>query len=680
MKTMNSRLVRLFGCVLYFLLIILSVQANELKLESDTFRLTLAVSEHGTPVLKSAVWKDDQLTAFNHTLIAKMEKWMPGMLIDDDQLDIQWQRAPDEVFDRAILKRPLRFGLELEWSVELLKTQALFRMHVTLSNQGNEKISIPYYPGWFGNWEIPGKDRYWFDAWQALSYEPFQWDIVRDRAIMFQSRLHSSDQSLDGQNPYWSVYRDGDIRLNFSLEWCGGWKAQLNRLQGGLDFGVWLPREETQLVLHPGELVTGPKIIVVPTRGTDVDGHRADWIKQRVEMGRQVYGGPEPSFPMIYNTWYSKRWDIDTEYLQHQIDAIDEYGFDAFVVDAGWYVREGVWHPDPGKFPSGSFERQLSQVRAGKATVGIWSCPQFLELKDEALPDEIDRPGLYRPFLNAWLYDLVGIDFPDFLSQHMKQLRSRYSAHWWKYDQDFFAPNTRHGQMKNVLAVQDALIRVRKENPDLYIECCQSGGRMVNDLTTLSSQIHWLADGGGTGFGHAQSNIKEALGAIQVLPPWMAQRWTNNPQLNDTNDNELTRYYCRSCMIGTWGISADLPKIPARQKKIVLQEIGHYRRFNTYKSDLLYRFDYPDSGSGAVSICYYSRDGSRAAAIIYRWQDEGQVSRILQIPTADPQKRYMIELVDKGTRQTIQGSLLIDGLELSLEPERWSEMVFIDAI
>ena len=105
-----------------------------------------------------------------------------------------------------------------------------------------------------------------------------------------------------------------------------------------------------------------------------------------------------------------------------------------------------------------------------------------------------DKPGRYVPFMKAYLIDMARTDFTDSLINHVKNLTDLYKINWWKYDQDFFAAETRQGKMRNVVAFQSALQGVRRKFPELNIENCMSGGRMVNEFTNSISQIHWPKD------------------------------------------------------------------------------------------------------------------------------------------------------------------------------------------
>ena len=258
------------------------------------------------------------------------------------------------------------------------------------------------------------------------------------------------------------------------------------------------------------------------------------------------------------------------------------------------------WRPDPKKFAAGEFEGIMQRIADAGVKPGIWTCPQFWTPgPGEEKPDFVHEPGFYRDFIDGHLIDMAGMDFSSFLVEHVADLQSKFLTEYWKYDQDFFTENdTRHGRMKNVIALEDALRAVRRENPDLYIENCQSGGRMITEFNVLLTQGQWIADGGGGGAGRVRDNMREALGAVDFLPPWTVIRWANRPEEDSPEDEEFTRMYMRSAMVGCWGVVSDLAKIPPRMRDVIVEEVARYRRFNSFKEDNLY----------TITICAHSFD------------------------------------------------------------------------
>lgn len=635
-------------------------------LSNDTVQLRLGVGAQGTPVIEDAAWVESRQRIFTAAPREDgLRAWVPDNLIPREPLTApaSWRISEDDIFARAEVERPLAGGMHVTWVVELAKSGSLFRMSARMANKGDTAISVDWFPCWNARWAIAGG----FESvrwWKALTFEPVEHPLSARGEVRLGSRLHSSDpeQNKDAVNPYW-IMTGPDSRLYFGLAWCGGWQAELRRDGDALAFDVCLPKDETELVLAPGESITGPILSVTACAERDEMRSRANWMRQRAVLARRLYPGPEPAFPLTYNHWYSTGWNnpVTAAFLKPQAAAMDPYRFDAFIVDWGWFQDDPEWTPHPDRYAPGEFELILQTARAKGAIAGIWTEPQ------KAM---------------GQLLDLATSDYANRLLHHVAPLRERYGIGWWKYDQRLFTADSRSGVMKNVAAFQDAMIVVRKAQPDLRIENCQSGGRMINEYTMMWSQSQWLRDGGANGTDHARGiNIPVALGALEFVFPWAGNQWSNRLDQMPQDDDELMRYYCRSAMAMTWGIVADLPKISDRQRCVILKEIEHYRRLNGLKGDYLYELWPPRTGADVAGVVYYTADARRAGVLLYRWDRDGAFEASIAPSGLRDEVRYQTEDVDTGARAEVSGpDLMASGLKVPFPAERLSAMLFIEPV
>ena len=321
------------------------------------------------------------------------------------------------------------------------------------------------------------------------------------------------------------------------------------------------------------------------------------------------------------------------------------YNFDVFVVDAGWYESVGNWTPNKRLFRKGEFENALKQVRQNGIDVGIWSCPWLITEDNKNQQTDTKKTKYYNKFMNACTLDLVETNFSSRLKDHILSLEKQFQLEWWKYDQELFAERPIHGKMKNVIALEKALAEVRNSFPSLNIENCMSGGRMINEFTDQISQSHWIRDGGQTGIEHANSNIREALGSIQLLSPLKVQRWTNRIDEIAEDDSELLKLYCRSAMIGVWGISTDLSKIGNKQSEVILNEIDYYRALSILKKSLVYYILLPCDDSELSGIIYYDNNKTSLALMLFRGNSSGSINHNIKFELLKNEK-YSLYNVD----------------------------------
>jgi hypothetical protein len=680
---LNKHLKALGFCLLWAT--IFAQAASGAELNNDTLRLTLGVTGDGVPVIERGEWVATGQPVFtNLSTPGGLSAWLPGALIPgqgEANKHVSWHVFEGRDFFVAKATREIANEIRVSWVVELAKQGSLFRLHVRLKNFSQQSQAIDWFPAWVATWDL-GDQAQWVRWWDALSFAPSQRSLSESEKVELGSHVHSSDNPHNGVNPYW-IIGNKTSRIHFGMEWSGGWEANLKGIDDGVMFSVRLPPDETQLILGPGEAIEGPGVIVTPTSEDGDMNNRTAWMTQRLALGQSLYGGPPPSFPLTYNHWYSVRMDVDSKYLRKQMAAMGPYGFDAFIVDAGWYDKVGSWRPDETKFMPGEFEEILASIRGQGVRTGIWSCPQFVSveggLDGGEVPPEIEQPFFFNSLAKGYLLDLAGANLQERLTSHVEMLRSQFQVDWWKYDQDFFVERSNAGLMRNVLAFQDALRAVRQANPDLTIENCQSGGRMINELTLLATQISWLKDGGDNGLEHAKENITASLGALEFIFPWSVFRWTNNHDEMDQSNDELTRFYCRSAMAGAWGISSNLSQIGERQQNVILKEIANYRRLNQIKQDCIYELRRPESGDDVAGVTFYDSQHNRAAVLLYRWDRNGAFDVNVTLDVVKSKKQFRVSDVDSGTRFKERGKNLVkNGINVSFSPDRMSALLFIE--
>lgn len=666
-----------------FCLLCGAASAYGAELNNGTVKLTLGLTPGGVPLIERAEWVATGEPIFvAPTTMDTLDLWVPDKFIPSQLPPVSWRVKSGYTFHRGEVTRELLNGMQATWIVELANGGSTFRLRVRLKNSSGAPLGVKWFPIWNGEWQM-GDGAQSVRWWRALSYGQNSSPLTADESLMFGSRLHSSNFLDEGAYPYW-VVSGGASRTYFALEWCGGWEALVkggNGNTGILNFNVRLPQAETELTLTPGESVEGPALWVTPTNGLDEARSRSAWMAERSALGQALYGGPAPSFPLTYNTWNTVFSELTRKFLKKQIAQMGAYDFDAFIVDAGWYEKPGQWQAKRSKFQPGELEGMLAGVQAQGVLPGIWSAPQYTSLDILESAALVEVPGFYNDIADGYLIDLAGGDFKTQLKNHVASLRSQFSVGWWKYDQEFFVANSRSGVMKNVIALQKALSSVRRANPDLMIESCLNGGRMINEFTALTSQALWLRDGQKQGLEHALQNIEITLEATEFLFPWLAYRFTKNFDVLPPDDAELTKLYCRSAMIGIWGVSTDLRAIPEQQRDVILREMRFYRFLAPVKLDHLYDIDKPAAGKQTAGITYYDSGQRRAWALLYRWDSDRAFTHRLVMTQLDPNRMYRVRDVDLRTRVLQSGAeLMTNGIEIPFTAARRSALLYVEAI
>ncbi|MBI3649750.1 MAG: alpha-galactosidase [Acidobacteria bacterium] len=670
-------LVLVFAC-LWVLLWVAGAQAAELSNDTLTFRLQ--VSPEGIPIIKEVVWRTTHQIVFRDMGTPEgLDNWVPPSLIPTTlTTPMAWKIQVGEDQTTATATRELAHQMSLTWILDLPKRGQLFRLRVRLTNRGQQAQSVDWFPAWSANWNT-GDQSQWARWWQALQYDRIEQPLPFNRATLLGSRGHSSDDAGGGVNPYWVVGGKAR-RLYFSLQWSGGWSVLLKRVNRGFNFTAYLPPEETRLLLEPGETIDGPALLVMPTAAAGDTTDRALWMRDRQALGQQLYTSPPPAFPLSYNTWYAARQRVNAGFLKRQIAALSPYGFDAFVIDAGWF-GEGRWEAHQTKFSVGELAAMLAALKAKGIKPGLWTTPQYVTDATNTKGLPLEQPPLVNNFLGGYLADLSSPKYADYLTDHVQRLRKQYSIDYWKYDQPLFFQPTSAGKMKKVIGFQQALEAVRRANPDLVIENCYNGGRMLNEFTLLATQTSWLLDHSHRQKLTPQMNLRSTLNALEFVFPWAALRFTVKVDELNQNDDEETRLHCRSAMMGSWGLSTDLSAISERQRAIIVKEIAHYRRLNPLKSACLYDLRLPEDLAAVAGVTFYDRTQQHAGIVLFRWQRKGAFTQRLTLPKLKPGVTYKVVDADTKVETPASGATLIrNGVSIAFSSQRQSALIFIEPI
>jgi len=648
-----------------------------ISIENGHISLKLSVDQEGMPYIHNARWKDNGNIIFtgNPEKLKASSRLPSGIIINgkgNQKPTGEWDITEDSAGIHARFGRAFK-KLKIFWNYRLIENSAVFETWIELKNTGSS-VNMPWFPIWSGSLDFNASENT-LKYWDALKYTPHIRNLTNDSDYILESQVYSSDpRHTEAHLPFWKV-TDNKNTLYFGIGWCGGWKSRITRNEGSTLFDVKLPPKETRLMIKPDETISGPRLTITTVRNTTGQFVRSDYFSQKKIYAGKLYDFPHSRFPFIYNHWYATRFDLTGDFIVNQVAELHKYAFDVFVVDAGWYESVGNWRPAEDKFRSGEFEKALNNVKEYGIDVGIWSCPWLISDR-LSVPSNIDTSGFYRKFVSANGIDMAESDFTGYLLDHINHLHSDYFMNWWKYDQEFMGDNKEQGNIRNIQAFQDALKDVRRKYPDLYIENCMSGGRMINDFTNTLAQIHWIKDGGDNGLEHARENIKTALGASHIIPLSKVERWTN--RVNEIQDPELLKYYCRSAMIGVWGVSSDMYKLTTEQKSIMLNEIEHYRKLNRLKSENIYRIIYPKN-KGFAGIIYYNASLDEAAAMIFRWKQKGELRYHIPLRLLKDKTEYTVNVSDTSKIFRYKGTMLQnDGLSVDLGEDEMSAIYYIE--
>ncbi len=479
---------------------------------------------------------------------------------------------------------------------------------------------------------------------------------VQERALRPRGelRLHpGGGRSSSEVLPFFNVMWGGRGAV-LAIGWTGEWAACFSRTEEGT-LQVRAGMERTRFVLHPGEEVRTPRILMLFWEGDSMRGHN---LLRRflLEHDRPRPHGEPLVAPLCNGNWGGTPADVHEENVRR----IAEEGlpFEYYWIDAEWFGRAGHWmenagHWEPRKdlYPQGFRPISDALHRAGRKLL-LWfepervapGTPWFEELKpwlldvprEQAItwsdygehlsPAEWVKMESARNQLNAGdrLLDLGNPEARRFLTEFLSARITEFGidclrwdsniaqiAYWRHADAQDRQGVTEIRYVEGQYALWDELLR---RHPGLIIDNCASGGRRI-DLESIGRATPlWRTD---YSVGH-RDPIAAQCHTLGLLH-WVPLNGVGGGYLKDWDNYTLRSNMSAALVVGLWGqgdarqerIPDDYPFAHARA---LLEQYLAVRRFYhgdfypltqyTRASDawMAYQLHLPDTGEGLVVV------------------------------------------------------------------------------
>src|SRR5262249_46812187 len=138
-------------------------------------------------------------------------------------------------------------------------------------------------------------------------------------------------RSSNGTLPFFNL-QIGDQGIVAAIGWSGDWAAGISREGGAIRFRAGMPR--THLILHPGEEIRTPRILLIFWEGDRLHGHNL--LRQFILAHHTPRPGGRLLQAPICDSHWGDRFDHEqiakARWLKEH-DLPVEY----FWIDAGWY-------------------------------------------------------------------------------------------------------------------------------------------------------------------------------------------------------------------------------------------------------------------------------------------------------------------------------------------------------
>jgi alpha-galactosidase len=469
-----------------------------------------------------------------------------------------------------------------------------------------------------------------------------------------------------------------------ALGWTGPWIAEFQR-DGKNTLAVRAAMDRTHLLLHPGEQIRSPRVLVLFWKGDRAHGHNL-WRRLILSHYSPKPGGKAFTGLICDANWGS--WMTADKHIQE----INLWGdrqllMECYWMDAGWTDMSKGWvaHqsqqiPSKALFPNGMRPVSDAARRRGMKFL-LWFVPDSVHpgvgiAADH--PEWLLKPFSYPPAFGNMVF--YGLDYGDprvnqFMIDHFSRIIAEYGIDVFRQDglgiwpEDTGPDRSGISQIRyteGFYAFWDGLL---KNHPNLLIDNCGCGGRKLDLETIRRSIILWRSDCQASG----DFDPISSQGFNYGLFPWIPLSGAAVPM------TRLSAYAFRSAycpaMVLCWpsgGIS-DLDKqrwsrVDVNLLRRLLNEylavrpylFGDYYPLTPYSLEqntwMAWQFDRPDQGQGMVQV--------------FRRGESSYESARFRLHGLDADARYAIVNLDLGDATEATGRELMDsGLPVVL-PDR----------
>lgn len=324
--------------------------------------------------------------------------------------------------------------------------------------------------------------------------------------------------------PFFNLANGADSGFVLALGWTGGWKLNCALTEDGKEVTVRAGMKETHFLLHPGEKVRQPRVMILFWEGDKLRGQNMCRRHLTIHhIPKDESGEPYP--PVCAMGWGGTRASSHIRYL----DYIKEHNlrFDYYWIDAGWYgpdhvteefqnfydedwaYHHGDWSVNMTTYPNGMKEVSDAAKEAGMKLL-LWFGTYRV---NEGMGWYNDHPewAAYMPEkphgigLNPKLTRLgtVNISIPEARRYLMETIGKTMKDNDVRgYREDTAIPQAGEdtpdrigiSEIISVTSLYEIWDYFRELIPDLLIDNCGGGGSRI-DLETISrSYVLWRSD------------------------------------------------------------------------------------------------------------------------------------------------------------------------------------------
>lgn len=511
--------------------------------------------------------------------------------------------------------------------------------------------------------------------------------------------------------PFFNL-QTGDDGLIVGLGWNGAWRAGFE--QGGdRTTRITAGMERLDTILHPGEQIRSPLILVLYYEGT---------VRHAQNVFRQFalkYHTPqrpmasdesqEPNtataarpveLPICLNAWGGTP---TSEHLEAIANAVDRnLPYDCYWIDAGWYGTgtepcPDVFHGDWGSMVGDwrvNTTRHPHSLRPISDALAAANMRFLLWFETEracwGVPATVDHPQWYLrnhdgdptpgenvlfnlgdPEAREWLIETIsGILEENQISIYREDFNMVPTSYWAYSDAPDRVGMTEMRFVEGLYAFWDALL---SRHPGLMIDNCASGGRRIELETLKRSVVLWRTDY--NCFPHLETEATQSHG--YGLSNWVPAN-SISPFLTEPDTYQARSAYASGLLLSIGESGNRSCDQTAESWDWLRNRLNEARRCRP----LFYGDFYPLTAEDLeldhwLAMAYVRDDLRQGMLLAFRRPNSPVRSMTFDLPGIEDNTEYTFEDADTGETWTLRGQeLRQNGLPISTTTPRESRLIF----
>ncbi len=430
--------------------------------------------------------------------------------------------------------------------------------------------------------------------------------------------------------------------------------------------------ENMRLSAAVGERIHLPTILFFDAKSkTDLDAYKLH------EVYHKLY--PRKKMPVIYNSWLYCFDNLDIDALLKQVDTAAELGFEAFMIDAGWFGDGDGWWGSVGDWeentvggPKGRLIEISNRVREHGMVFGLWFEPERAYSKSKAVTA---HPEYY---INNAFLDFANPEAVQYMVDVLSKQIEKYNIGWVKFDfNDSITLDPSGNAFYRYLKGQRQFVEtLQKRFPDLYFTNCAGGGFRMDLNQGSMFDSFWFSDNQGP-FG----GLRIIKDTFKRMPPALIERWNVQkyaegfPKLgqaettgimfscNDATWEEIVKvddtFTENFLTTGPLGFSCDIAAFPQHYKEYWKSRIAQYKQERDFYMNATARILVDTNDIVAIQYA----DVELKHVVLHLFTTTTYARDLILYPVVNEQAQYQIDGIVQDGKELVENGIHIENLK-----------------